>query len=247
MKPSTSSSTPTKNTGTNGPSPNATPPPSHPPYLVTNGELSKPYTRLENFFSDIGRHEDPYYDRKNGSSHVKRENERIRAADKKHGRLISSIPSEEELESLEMERRVEYERMMERVMEAGDLLENFKPVLSGGVPMGSGSGAGARMRRKLREEEERRKEVAVDEGIVSQLGSLLRASLSPLQTEVTTPTVSISTVEDSSNPDDDSDDDEDPASRDLKGRYYYDKFEFTPLDRTKHRQLRQSYIAGLQW
>jgi len=216
------------------------------PYLVTNGELSKPYTRLENFFSDIGRHEDPYYDRKNGSSHVKRENERIRAADKKHGRLVSSIPSEEELESLEEERRGNYDAMMEKVMEQGDLLENFKPVLSGGVPMGSGSGGGVRMRKKLREEEERRKkEVAVDEGIVSQLGSLLRASLSPLQTEATPTTAGPDTVLEDASSDDD--EDEDPATQDLKGRYYYDKFEFTPLDRTKHRQLRQSYIAGLQW
>mmetsp|Transcript_16755 Transcript_16755/g.19300 ORF Transcript_16755/g.19300 Transcript_16755/m.19300 type:complete len:145 (+) Transcript_16755:183-617(+) len=35
------------------------------PYLVTNGKLSRPYTRLKKFFNDIGRHKDPYYDCKN--------------------------------------------------------------------------------------------------------------------------------------------------------------------------------------
>ena len=34
---------------------------------------------------------------------------------------------------------------------------------------------------------------------------------------------------------------------DLKGRYYYDKFGFTPFDAEKHRALRKAYIEGLVW
>jgi 5'-3' exonuclease/20S proteasome alpha/beta subunit len=35
--------------------------------------------------------------------------------------------------------------------------------------------------------------------------------------------------------------------QDLKGRYYYDKFGFTPFDAEKHVALRKAYIEGLVW
>lgn len=35
--------------------------------------------------------------------------------------------------------------------------------------------------------------------------------------------------------------------QDLKGRYYYDKFGFTPFDAQKHIALRKAYIEGLVW
>ena len=34
---------------------------------------------------------------------------------------------------------------------------------------------------------------------------------------------------------------------DLKGRYYYEKFNFSPLDAEKHIALQKSYIEGLVW
>lgn len=34
---------------------------------------------------------------------------------------------------------------------------------------------------------------------------------------------------------------------DLKGRYYFDKFGFTPVDVEQHQKLRRSYIEGLVW
>uniref|UniRef100_A0A7S1FZ16 Uncharacterized protein n=1 Tax=Corethron hystrix TaxID=216773 RepID=A0A7S1FZ16_9STRA len=34
---------------------------------------------------------------------------------------------------------------------------------------------------------------------------------------------------------------------DYKGRYYYDKLKFTPLDIEKHRALRKAYLEGLVW
>ena len=35
--------------------------------------------------------------------------------------------------------------------------------------------------------------------------------------------------------------------QDLKGRYYYDKFNFTPYDAESHTALRKAYVEGLVW
>ena len=34
---------------------------------------------------------------------------------------------------------------------------------------------------------------------------------------------------------------------DIKGRYYWDKFKFTPVDKEKHVELRKAYLEGLVW
>jgi len=39
----------------------------------------------------------------------------------------------------------------------------------------------------------------------------------------------------------------DPKKKDFKGRYYFEKLEFTPVDIDDHLALRQSYIEGLMW
>ena len=66
-----------------------------------------------------------------------------------------------------------------------------------------------------------------------KLGGLLRDSLSPTKGGVS--------ATKSSNPA------LDESSQDLKGRYYYDKFGFTPFDAEKHLALRKAYIEGLVW
>ena len=38
-----------------------------------------------------------------------------------------------------------------------------------------------------------------------------------------------------------------PASKDFKGRYYFEKLHFTPMHIDKHLALRKAYIEGLQW
>ena len=38
-----------------------------------------------------------------------------------------------------------------------------------------------------------------------------------------------------------------PKEKDHKGRYYFEKFELTPVDINDHHALRKSYIEGLQW
>ena len=39
----------------------------------------------------------------------------------------------------------------------------------------------------------------------------------------------------------------DPARKDFKGRYYFEKLKFLPIDIDKHASLRKSYIEGLMW
>jgi 5'-3' exonuclease len=71
----------------------------------------------------------------------------------------------------------------------------------------------------------------VEAPLRKKLGGLLRESLSPKKGGVATTKTAI----DESN------------LVDLKGRYYYDKFGFTPFDAEKHLALRKSYIEGLVW
>lgn len=71
----------------------------------------------------------------------------------------------------------------------------------------------------------------LEDGFLSRLGSLLSYAL----------------------PSDDKDDKEatraiaSGSDEDLKGRYYFGKFQFTPYDAEKHVALRKAYIEGLVW
>ena len=38
-----------------------------------------------------------------------------------------------------------------------------------------------------------------------------------------------------------------PGQKDFKGRYYFEKLKFTPVDKKEHFDLRKAYIEGLQW
>ena len=40
---------------------------------------------------------------------------------------------------------------------------------------------------------------------------------------------------------------EESGQKDFKGRYYFEKLKFTPLDKDKHWALRRSYMEGLMW
>jgi 20S proteasome subunit beta 5 len=81
----------------------------------------------------------------------------------------------------------------------------------------------------------------LEEGLIRRMGTLLQNSLS---------SGSGTSTGDSGRVDDD---DEaryhlaDLDDQDLKGRYYYDKFELTPFDADKHRALRKAYMEGLVW
>ena len=73
----------------------------------------------------------------------------------------------------------------------------------------------------------------LDEGFLNRMGFLFRNSLS--------------TSGEGDNVDGDSEFDLDKHVSDLKGRYYYEKFKFSPLDAEKHIALRKAYIEGLVW
>ena len=73
----------------------------------------------------------------------------------------------------------------------------------------------------------------LEEGLVSRMGSLLQNSLS------------------STNQINDTNSNQRTAlmvdDQDVKGRYYYDKFQFSPVDSEKHLALRKAYMEGLVW
>ena len=71
-----------------------------------------------------------------------------------------------------------------------------------------------------------------DDALISKFGGILRGSLSPEGGGVAN--MKSAKIDDSS-------------LVDLKGRYYYDKFGFTPFDAEKHLALRKAYLEGLVW
>jgi 20S proteasome subunit beta 5 len=73
----------------------------------------------------------------------------------------------------------------------------------------------------------------MEEGFISRMGSLLQNSLSSSGGDKDNDTTKfqLASIDD----------------QDLKGRYYYDKFQFTPFDADKHLALRRAYIEGLVW
>jgi len=75
------------------------------------------------------------------------------------------------------------------------------------------------------------KPVTSSSDLIKKLGANLRGSLSPEKGGV-------ARVHDNV---------DESSLVDLKGRYYYEKFGFTPFDAEKHLHLRKAYIAGLVW
>jgi 5'-3' exonuclease/20S proteasome alpha/beta subunit len=72
----------------------------------------------------------------------------------------------------------------------------------------------------------------MEEGFFARLGKMVQSSLSqPTETNSTGPNMTYEFLDD----------------QDLKGRYYYDKFRFTPFDANKHIALRKAYLEGLVW
>ncbi|KAL7551294.1 hypothetical protein ACHAWF_014476 [Thalassiosira exigua] len=186
------------------------------PYLTDAGRISSG-SRVEGFLGDVGSYEDPYYQNKRDSA--EEENKRMRRADERAGRE-TLIPSQEVLDQVELAGRELYHEMLLKSSRTDDgasvsedevRLEDegdFKPVTSRDVP---------------------------DAGLIQNLGSNLRGSLSPDDGGVAKMSPKTNTTAGES------------SLQDLKGRYYYDKFSFTPFDAEKHLALRKAYITGLVW
>lgn len=76
-----------------------------------------------------------------------------------------------------------------------------------------------------------------DSSLIQKLGGILRGSLSPEEGGVAKMESKVDEVGEVN----------EDSLDDLKGRYYYDKFGYTPFDADKHLALRKAYIAGLVW
>jgi 20S proteasome alpha/beta subunit len=146
--------------------------------------------------------------------------ERIRQAESKHGQ-DPTMPPEEILLSKEEADRARYREMMESLDPLTTPKRGFEPVLTDrNLPTTTIS---------FEPEEE-----DLPDGFLSRIGSLLQKSITgEVPTKQGGPSASLAF---------DSVDDQD-----LKGRYYYDKFQFSPFDADKHRALRKAYIEGLVW
>jgi 5'-3' exonuclease len=73
-------------------------------------------------------------------------------------------------------------------------------------------------------------EEELEESFMSRMGSILQNSLSNLVNN-SSPEARDLAIDD----------------QDMKGRYYHDKFQFTPFDAEKHLALRKAYVEGLAW
>ena len=193
----------------------------HHPYLTDAGRITSG-SRVEAFLRDVGSYEDIYHDNKRFTSIE--DNERIRKADRKAGRE-SHLPSQEVLDQVEQSSQEMYLDMLIRNSENDDDVEEGDA--ESGITQGDFRPVtSTRIPQRMDQEGEA--------PLRKKLGGLLRDSLSPEKGGVSTSNSSNSAFSGSS-------------LVDLKGRYYYDKFGFTPFDAEKHLALRKSYIEGLVW
>lgn len=199
------------------------------PYLTNLGTIVSG-RRLEEFLSVVGSHEVAYYDRKKQSAES--ENKKLRKVYKRFGMSESAIPDLSLVESKEATDRAAYRKMLQDMGEA---------VATASVDVGGARGDTASseegtafMPVMTGEVEFEPIEEEFDEGLISRMGSLLQNSLSTGSggdgdDDVTK--YQLASIDD----------------QDLKGRYYYDKFQFTPFDAEKHLALRKAYVEGLVW
>ena len=138
-----------------------------------------------------------------------------------------TLPSDEVLQAKEEADRAKFrEMMMEKGEETG-----LVPVLSGPVKEADVDDADGFQPSHEKEDLE-------DKGLSKRLGNLLKQSVLS-----STTTVHINS----------GDEFDEPAigigidDQDVKGRYYFDKFQLTPFDHDEHRALRKAYIEGLVW
>ena len=189
------------------------------PYLTDSGTITSG-TRVEAFLRDVGSYEDVYHDNKRFTEIE--DNERMRKADKKAGRE-SHLPPQEVLDQVEQSSREMYLDMLIRNAENESLDSVEVDVDDSKSQELIGTFEPVISTRAAEAEAPLRK----------KLGGLLRDSLSPTKGGVSATNSSNTALSGS--------------SQDLKGRYYYDKFGFTPFDAEKHLALRKAYIEGLVW
>lgn len=188
------------------------------PYLTHAGEIVSG-KRLEHFLSTVGAHEGKYYDYKMSVKDLDHE----RMLEIKYGR--PQTPSDIVLERKEADDRKRYrELLMESSASSSSSTgqqqhPNFTPVLS------AASKASRRPNSKSENDDDDIDDMDHEQQ-VRQLRELLQLSLTDNPESTTTDWID---------------------DKDLKGRYYADKFGFSPFDADKHIALRKAYVEGLVW
>ena len=216
---------------------------NHDCYLTNAGSIVSG-RRLEHFLTAVGSHEVTYYDKKKQTASD--ETKRLRKQSKRFGWDGSStIPSDAVVASKEESDRAAYRQMLieqhqrqssgavngathsggeavgRATTSSGSTgnVDDFTPVLSGQVVQ--------------TEQDFKPSREELDTSLLSRMGSLLQRTLISAGDDKATKTSerNVGTIDD----------------QDLKGRYYFDKFQFSPFDADKHRALRKAYIEGLVW
>ena len=173
--------------------------------------------RLESFLADLGQHENPYYDNKKRSGGSKRSD-------------ADSTPDDILLAKEEWD-RANYTKMLKSIKNTNQLVKDgFSPVASSGNLFSESNYDD----QKSEDFKPKSNDDIEKDGLYSKMGSLIQSSLTSTNKDEAT-TISEEDIFD-----------EEHIS-DLKGRYYYEKFGFTPLDAEKHLSLRKAYIEGLVW
>jgi 5'-3' exonuclease/20S proteasome alpha/beta subunit len=143
--------------------------------------------------------------------------EDLRKTEAKFGQVTT--PSDQVLQAKEDADRSKYRELIHKAVQqkASSAAADFAPVMASRVATSTHS-------EDVDSEEQ---------GLVTRMGSLLQYSVS------------------TGNPNDDYDSRQDSPlvidETDFKGRYYADKFGFSPYDADKHLALRKTYVEGLVW
>ncbi|CAB9514583.1 5'-3' exoribonuclease [Seminavis robusta] len=195
------------------------------PYLTEAGNIVSG-ARLEAFLTQVGSFENAYYYNRKEEEEARLKG--IRKADRKYG--YNTLPSDDILQSKEDADRAKFREMM-LAKQKQDGGGSFAPVLSS---FSSPSTTTTTMKEEFQPEQQ---QYQLDSGLTRRLGDLLQQSVTSLH----------GGSDDNDNGGDDTAPDVVFDDQDVKGRYYYDKFQFTPFDADKHRALRKAYVEGLVW
>eukprot|EP00588_Corethron_pennatum_P010221 CAMPEP_0194275146 /NCGR_PEP_ID=MMETSP0169-20130528/8055_1 /TAXON_ID=218684 /ORGANISM="Corethron pennatum, Strain L29A3" /LENGTH=1405 /DNA_ID=CAMNT_0039018539 /DNA_START=66 /DNA_END=4280 /DNA_ORIENTATION=- len=220
------------------------------PYLTHSGKIVSGL-RLEKFLQSIAKvREEKHLQNRH---HREAKTARLgRMLSKKFGRTTSAtyLPSDVKLAADEATNRREYEEMLGRLggeegragAEAVAAAAGFVPVVAG--KMGEGVVPPA-------EEDGNGSDPAVaatdygPAGILDMIARYIFPASVPSQPDPATVTAPVPARGGKTGMEDEVE--AEGAGGDYKGRYYHDKFRFTPLDVEKHRALRKSYVEGLVW
>jgi 5'-3' exonuclease len=184
---------------------------------LTNAGSIHSGKRLEEFLAAVGSHEVAYYDKKKQSAF--KDNRRLRKEYKKFG-LDSTIPDENIVASKEESDRAAFRKMLQSVGESHQH-----------QPAPDSSADASFMPVTTGDLDFQPVEDNLEEGLISRMGSLLQNSFSSEKNDDATKRRLSASIDD----------------QDLKGRYYHDKFQITPVDAEKHLAIRKAYVEGLVW